>query len=267
MKRYIYLELIITAISAIVLISVWSPTIYTRISYGLIVPSALKAAIIVTATLAGFIFLSLFIHKEIQKTDLIITDERLVIKNPYSIKSVIFSHINSVSFVRYPLHHGFLRISSEEQKLSIPLYIENIEEFVQTFATGLVRYGHSEVIDKECISSLKDASKICSSSYLRSRHAFTPLFLASSVLLLFNLIVGNNFWELSFFKLLFWCGSSWILPVIYYIISDQYLNHLVKRAISKNSVLPSSETVYYYVLFYVLLIYFGFGWFFNSAIS
>lgn len=265
-KRYIYLELIITAISAILLISVWTPSIYTGISYGVIVPSALRAALVVTCTLAVFIFLIRFIHKEIQKTDLIITDERFIIKTPYSMKSVIFSQITSVSFIRYPLHHGFLRITSDERNLSIPLYIENLEAFVQTFATGLVRYGNAEVIDRECINSLKDASRICTTAYQRSRHAYRPLFMASLLLLTFNLLVGNNFWGLPFFKLLFWCGSTWILPVMFYIISDQYLNLLVRRAIKTNAPLPSPETIYTFVLFCMTLVYFTLGWFFKSTV-
>jgi hypothetical protein len=91
--------------------------------------------------------------------------------------------------------------------------------------------------------------------------------MASLLLLTFNLLVGNQFWGLSFFKQLFWCGSSWILPVMFYIVSDQYLNHLVRRAIKANKPLPSPETIYYYVLFCMILVYFGLGWFFKSAVS
>jgi hypothetical protein len=266
-KRYIYIELIITAISAIVLISVWSPTIYTKIGYGIIVPSAVRAATFVTLTLTMIILLALYIQKEILKIEFIITDERLIVKSPYRMKSILYSQITSVSLVRFPLHNGFLKITSTEQDLSIPLYIEDMEEFVQSFATGLVRYGNAEVLDRECITSLKETSKISSTSYRRAQNAFKPIFLASMFLLLFNLFVGNNYWQLTFFKQLFWCGSSWLLPVIFYIISDQYLNHLVKHAIKTNSPLPKPESVYYYVLFYMVLIYFTSGWLFVSAIS
>ncbi|HEX2956080.1 MAG TPA: hypothetical protein VHO70_04590 [Chitinispirillaceae bacterium] len=266
-KRYIYAELVITAISAILLFSVWSPTIYAKITYGIIVPSALRAALVVTSTIAASIFLIHFFHKEILKTDIIITDERLIIKNPYSIKSILFSEIASVEYVKIPLYNGFLKIVTHGKTIKLPLYIENMEEFVQTFATGLVRYGRSEVIDRECITILKDASRICSSSYVRSQKAFEPLFLASMLLLIFNLIVATNFWCLSFFKLLFWCSTSWLLPVIFYIISDQYLNYLVKRAGSADKPLPEARNAYCFVLFYMVLIYFTLGWFFVSAVS
>jgi hypothetical protein len=266
-KRYIYIELIITAITAIVLISVWSPTIYTKIAYGVIVPSAVRAATFVTFTLIMIILLGSYILKEILKIEFIITDERLIAKSPYRIKSIQFSQITSVSFVRFPLHNGFLKITSAEQNVSIPLYLEDLEEFVQSFATSLVRYGNADALDKECITSLKESSRICSTSYKRAQGAFKPIFLASTFLLFFNLFVGNNYWQLTFFNQLFWCGSSWLLPVIFYIISDQYLNHIVKHAIKMNSPLPRSESVYYYVLFYMVLIYFVSGWFFVSAIS
>jgi hypothetical protein len=266
-KRYIYVELIITAVTAILLFSVWSPTIYAKITYGIIVPSALRAALIVSSTIAASIFLIKFFHKEILKTDIIITDERLVIKNPYSIKTVLFSKITSVAYLKMPLHNGFLKITTNDKTIRLPLYIENLEEFVQAFATGLVRYGHSDVLDRECITILKDTSRICSSAYLRAQNAFTPLFLASSLLLVFNLIVAINFWDLSFFKLLFWCSTSWLLPVIFYIISDQYLNHLVKKAVTATAPLPEARNAYYFVLFHMVLIYFTLGWFFASALS
>lgn len=266
-KRYIYVELIITAIAAILLFSVWSPTIYAKITYGIIVPSALRAALVVTSTIAASIFLIKFFHKEILKTDIIITDERLVIKNPYSIKTILFSEITSVEYQKMPLHNGFLKITTGEKTIHLPLYIEDMEEFIQTFATGLVRYGRSEIIDRECITILKDTSKICSTSYHRSQNAFTPLLLGSTFLLIFNLIVAINFWGLSFFKLLFWCSTSWLLPVIFYIISDQYLNHLVKKSIKENALIPQARNAYCYVLFHIVLIYFAIGWFFASALS
>lgn len=266
-KRYIYVELIITAVTAILLFSVWSPTFYAKVNYGIIVPSAFRAALIVTSTIVASIFLIKFFHKEILKTDIIITDERLIIKNPYNIKTIIFSEITSVEYLKVPLHNGFLKLSSGGKTIRIPLYIENMEEFVQAFATGLVRYGRSDVIDRECITILKETSQICTSSYQRAQNAFTPLFTGSTLLLAFNLIVAVNFWELSFFKLLFWCSTSWLLPVIFYIIADQYLNHLVKKSVKTNTLQPEPRGVYSYVLFYIVLIYFTLGWFFASALS
>ncbi len=266
-KRYIYVELIITAVTAILLFSVWSPTIYAKVTYGIIVPSAFRAALIVTSTIIASIFLIKFFHNEILKTDIIITDERLIIKNPYNIKTVIFSEITSVEYIKVPLHNGFLKITSSEKTIRLPLFIEDMEEFVQALATGLVRYGHSEVIDRECLTILKDTSKICTSSYHRAQKAFTPLFLGSTCLLIFNLIVAINFWGLSFFKLLFWCSTSWLLPVIFYIISDQYLNLLVKKSVKTNTRMPNALDVYCFVLFHIVLVYFVLGWFFASALS
>jgi hypothetical protein len=266
-KRYIYVELIITAITAILLFSVWSPNFYAKVTYGIFVPSAFRAALFVTSTIIAVIFLVKFFHKEILKTDIIITDERLIIKTPYNIKTVTFSEITSVEYLKVSLHNGFLKITTGDKTIRIPLYIDDMEEFVQAFATGLVRFGGSEVIDRECITILKEVSQICSTSYNRAQNAFVPLFLGSILLLVFNLIVALNFWELSFIKLLFWCSTSWLLPVIFYIISDQYLNHLVKKSVKEKTMMPEAINTYCYVLFFIVLIYFTLGWFFTSALS
>jgi hypothetical protein len=237
------------------------------VTYGIIVPSAFRAALFVTSTIVAAIFLVKFFHKEILKTDIIITDERLIIKNPYNIKTVTFSEITSVEYLKVPLHNGFLKITTNDNTIRIPLYIDDMEEFVQAFATGLVRFGGSEVIDRECITILKEVSQICSTSYNRAQNAFLPLFLGSILLLVFNLVVALNFWELTFLKLLFWSSTSWLLPVIFYIISDQYLNHQVKKSFKEKTLMPEAINAYCYVLFFILLIYFTLGWLFTSALS
>ena len=265
-KRYLYLELTLSLIAIITLIVSWIPTLFTQLAYGMILPSALKAAFFLTCTVILAIAFFFLILKEIRKIEIIITDERLIIKNSYKLKVILFSEITSIKFISLPLHRGFLQIRSPNTSMAIPLYIENMEGLVQAIATGLVRYGSLDIFDKKVIADINVAANIYKCSNQRARHALFPLLCASMILFFFSMIVSIHFWGIGFIQLLFWSCTSIFVPPLIFVCSDITLNSKMRKAITTQTATESSQSTYLTVSIVVFLCYFFMGWLFKSMI-
>lgn len=225
-KRFLYIEILFLSAVSIFLIASWLPTILTYIVYDMVVTSALRAALYLDITAAAGIFLFFVIKKEVMKTEFILTTDRLIRKSPYRITVVRFSEIVSISFIPAPLIRGFFRIKTTQSSLRIPLYLDNMTDFVDSLST-LLQISAGVTLNN--MESARTRAIVYRNSYQRSLRAFYPLFAVTIMTVVGNAFIAGKLWELPLVPILFWAMCGLAFPLFAYFLADSSINRRCRK--------------------------------------
>jgi hypothetical protein len=262
--RFIYLELLfLYAIASICIIS-WFPPIFSLLAFEEILRSAINASLLLNLTAFVIFLLYRFIKDEIRHISVIITDDHVIIKGFSRTTSVRISDIINVQYVRIPVIRGFLKLSTSDNVMKIPLLIEHTMTFITSLQCRLNKNPNvsASINDKR----LYEDVKVFQDSYQRSLRAFSPLILISLFMFFFNTIIAVEFWELALIPTLLFAMTGLIFPTIGYYIADVKINHSVRNLLrSDTAQMHNSNMEYLYSGFLIFILYLFIGIFFKAV--
>ena len=261
--RFLYLELLfLYAIASFCIIS-WFPPIFSLLAYDGILRSAIKASLLLNFTAFVIFLLYRFIKNEMRRISIIITNDQIIKKGFSQTTSVRFSDIKNLQYIRIPGIRGFLKLSTSDNVMKIPLCIEHTITFIASLQSRL--NGNPDVLININDTRLFEDTRVFQDSYQRSLRAFSPLILIS-LFLFFNTIVAVEFWELALIPTLLFATVGLFLPSIGYHIADIKINHSVRNLLrSDNAEMYNIGKEYLYGGFLTFILYLFIGIFFKAV--
>jgi len=262
--RFLYLELLfLYAIASFCIIS-WFPPIFSLLAYDGILRSAIKASFLLNFTAFVIFLLYRFIKNEMRRISIIITNDQIIKKGFSQTTSVRFSDIKNLQYIRIPGIRGFLKLSTSDNVMKIPLCIEHTITFIASLQSRL--NGNPDVLININDTRLFEDTRVFQDSYQRSLRAFSPLILISLFLFFFNTIVAVEFWELALIPTLLFATVGLFLPSIGYHIADIKINHSVRNLLrSDNAEMYNIGKEYLYGGFLTFILYLFIGIFFKAV--
>lgn len=262
--RMLYLELFFLYTIAFFCIISWFPPIFSLLAYEGILRSAINASLLLNFTAFVVFLLYKFIKGEMSRVSVIITDDQVIKRGFSRTTSVRFSDINNLQYVRIPGIRGFLKFSTSDNVLRIPLFIEHTVSFIASLQSRLNENPNS-------LTSINDTRlfedvKVFQDSYQRSLRAFSPLILISLFLFFFNTIIAVEFWELALIPTLLFAMTGLIIPSFGYYIADVKINHSVRNLLRSNTAeMHNCGMEYLYSGFLMFILYLFIGIFYKAA--
>jgi hypothetical protein len=195
----------------------------------MILPQALRAAIYLNITAFAIYILYKLIKRELKQTVIGIQGTTIALKRYNRISTIECTDIIGLKYVQLPFVKGFLHLETPSATLSIPLYVENLKDFVSSFHTCIRDSGKSSLLDQQTFNQLISDSIVYQNAYIRSLSAFRPVIALSILLFSANSLIAKKMWELDLIPQLIWAITGLISPVVTYFISDLFINRIVKR--------------------------------------
>ncbi|HON12443.1 MAG TPA: hypothetical protein PLE24_16385 [Chitinispirillaceae bacterium] len=264
-RRFLYTEVIFTAVVAGVFVLSWIPSLLSFVTYGIIIGSALRAAIYLNSTIAALLFFMFFLKRELRRVEYIVTDDRIIRKSPYRISLIRFTDVLRINFIKIFPSKGFLVLYSNDGSIKVPLYLEELDIFLETLRKNLEVSGKASVLDLTGFRKAEGKSAVYMKAYRRSLDAFFPLIGFSFLVFAANFLIAEEFWGMDMVRQLFWAVIGLFFPVCAYAVYDWHLNHMSSSDASVNDSLISDNGRgwYYYYVFFSLVCYFLSGIFFR----
>ncbi len=262
--RFLYLELFfLYAIASFCIIS-WFPPIISLLAYEGILRSAIKASLFLNFTAFVIFLLYRFIKGEMNRVSVIITDDQIIKKGFSRTTSVRLSDINNIQYVRVPGIRGFLKLSTSDNVLKVPLFLEHTITLISSLQSRLSE--NPNVLASINDTKLFEDVRVFQDSYQRSLRAFSPLIQISLSLFIFNTIVAVEFWEFALIPTLLFAMTGLFLPSFGYYIADVKINHSVRNLFrSDTAEIHNSGMEYLYSGFLMFTLYLFIGILFKAV--
>ncbi len=252
--RFLYLELLFLYVIGSFCTISWFPLIFSILVYDGILRSAINASLLLNLTALIIFLLYRFIKSEMHRISFIITEDQIIKKGFSRTTSIRISDIKSLQYIRIPGIRGFLKLSTSDNVMKIPLCIEHTLAFIISLQNRLK--GNPNDLTSINDTQLFEDVKVFQDSYQRSLKAFSPLILISLVLFFFNTIVAVKFWELALIPTLLFAMIGMFLPLIGYCIADVKINHSVRNLLrSDTAEIYNSGMEYLYSGFLTFILY------------
>ncbi len=231
--RFLYLEMLfLYAIASFCIIS-WFPPVFSLLAYEEILRSALKASVLLNMTALILFLLYKFFKGEMRRISIMITDNQIIKKGFSGTTSVCFSDITSLEYIRMPGLRGFLKFSTSDKVLKIPLFMEHTVKFTASLQTRLNEY--PKVLANINKTQLYEDATVFQDSYQRSLKAFSPLIMISLLLFFINTIIAVEFWGLALIPILIFAMTGLFLPLIAYHLADVKINQSVRNLLRSDT--------------------------------
>lgn len=257
-RRFLYTEVIFTAVVAGVFVLSWIPSLLSFVTYGIVIGSALRAAIYVNSTIAALLFFLFFFKRELRRVEYIITDDRIIRKSPYKISLIRFTDVLRIKLVKTFPSRGFLVLYSNDGSIKVPLYLEELDIFLETLRKNLEAFGKASALDLTGFRKAEGNSAVYMKAYRRSLDAFFPLIGFSFLVFAANFLIAEVFWGMDMVRQLLWAVIGLFFPVCAYAVCDWHLNHMSSSgaSVKDSSISDNGRDGYFYYGFFSLVCYF-----------
>ena len=200
------------AITLIVLC--WLPTlwvylaIYRNFYFPLIRLSLNGSLMVVFATL-----LIRMVLRELNKTVFIVTDDALIKKTPYKIKTAYFDQITRFRYVRF-FFKGFGKIDFQGGSIQLPFIIQDLSRFIVDIEGRLSLRGKQHVYDNGEVRLFKQKATVSDAVIGRASASFPAVSRISFWLMFISALIARYYWGLPLRWVFFWfdlrvCFSLW----------------------------------------------------------
>ncbi|HEX3020272.1 MAG TPA: hypothetical protein VHP36_08210 [Chitinispirillaceae bacterium] len=231
--RFLYLEMIFFCVIASFCIISWFPPIFSLLAYETILQSAVNASVLLNITALIFFLLYKFTKNELRRFCIIITDDQIVKKGFSGTNAIRFSDITGLDYIRVPALRGFLKISTADSVLKIPMYIEHPTLFLTSLQSRLNDYS---IISANIVGpQLREDVSVFQDSCQRSRRSFLPLIFISLFMFCFNTLIAVQFWDLALIPVLLFAITGLFLPLFAYYIADIKISRSVRNLLRTDS--------------------------------
>ncbi len=257
-SRFIYFELLIYILIFCLFVFGWFPSIVSILRYGIVLPSAQRAAVFLNITAVLLFLFYLFVKREMRLVAFILTDDSLIFKTSQGSNKISFPEIRSVSFKRFSVFGGFLIVNSYDETISIPMMLLKISDLIERLEHAYRKAAGSSVVPDTMWRDIQKAGLISESAARRSTVAFKPLLSISGIIVPASVFIGALYWDMPAIPLLLLSVSSAIFPLCSYAVSDLIIRRHEAMCYDKNTITAERfdhEKVYVWTGLVSLLIY------------
>lgn len=238
-RHFLYFELLLFSLISTLMIFAWIPALMSLITYSMVLPSAVRAAIFLNITAVALLLFVFFIKREMRNAVFLLTDEFLVQKGAYRTRKIRLAAIRKVSLIRFPVTGGAMVLECDHGVLAVPLLLLGVHNLAERLERFCASAAHGCSTDEK---TWRRIHEICSTSHAVNRRTavvFRPLLTLSVFMLPVNVIVGAGFWDMSILPLMLWAVSGPLFPGGAYAVADILMRRRGRRDFSAAAV--SSE--------------------------
>lgn len=260
-QRYVFFELSVLWLMVTIFVISIFPPIISYLTYKEILRQALRATIYLNITAFAIFMLYRFIKRDLRQTQIGITDKTIILKRKDSISSLNIEEITRIRFIKMPFIRGFIQLESPSAVLALPLYIENLSGFIESFRSAFKTSANKNLLDSEITDQLIKESFVYSRAYQRSLKAFTPVLFLSLTICLTNAVIAEKIWEFRIIPKLIWAISGLALPIATYFFAEILVNTLIRKKFTHELNDPGISLRFLYILpaLIALMVYFFTG--------
>jgi hypothetical protein len=218
----------------------WTDFVYLR--------STTRLSLYLTFTLLALGMLVLRAGRELRDTVYIVTNDRLVVRTPTRVGSMLFEAVESFRYRRVAGLVGYGELRSGDTVIRLPAIIRDLSGLVSMVRRLLDEAGRDSVYDREEIERFILRSRVNDLSEERTYDAMPAVSLTALGAALLSFIVAVRIWHLPLLFAIAWSLLSGIVPAASYLVSNTLVSAAVRRRMKRGLDTPESvDPRQYYV--------------------
>ena len=213
----------------------WMPTlwVYLAIYHNFYLPlirlSLNGSIMVVFATL-----LIRMILRELNKTVYIITDDAIIKKTPYKIKTAYFDQITRFRYVRF-FFKGFGKIDFLGGSIQLPFIIQDLSRCIVDIEGRLSLRGKRHVYDNDEVRLFKQKAMVSDAVIARASISFPTVSRISFWLMFASGLIARYYWGLSLRWVFFWSLCGFVFPYAGFLASLTHVARKLERGMDKST--------------------------------
>jgi hypothetical protein len=247
----------------------WLPTlwVYLAIYHNFYLPlirlSLNGSLMVIFATL-----LIRMVLRELNKTVFIITDDALIKKTAYKIKTGYFDQITRFRYVRF-LFKGFGKIDFQGNSMRLPFIIQDLSRCIVDIEDRLALRGKQHVYDNGDMRLFIQKAMVSDAVIVRASVSFPAVSRISFWLMFVSGLIARYYWGLPLKWVFVWSLCGFVFPYAGFLAALTHVARKLERGMDKKTfTLPIINEMHLYRLYglMTLLLYFFAGVLFKKLV-
>lgn len=262
--RFLYLEILFLSAIAVLFIISWFPSVFSLLAYEMIIRSALRAAMFLNCTAVVLFLLYRHLKSELRRFSVVLTEDQIIKSGISGSNKIRLSDITSIKYVRIPLLRGFLKLSTNDNTMRIPLFIEDQSQLLISLNKKVS--GQFKICDIVSDTTLLQDLAVFKDSSNRSLNVFPALIGISLSMFTLSTFIAIEFWDLALIPLLLFAMTSLLLPLLGYAIADYKISQSVRNFFrTDTATIHNTATEYLYSGLLIFFLYLSLGILFKAV--
>jgi hypothetical protein len=195
----------------------------------LFIGSTTRLSIYLTFTLVAIGMLVLRVGRELRDTRFIVTNDRLVLRTPTTVRSILFEAVERFGYRRVVAGIGYGELRSGDVAIRLPAVIRDLSGLVAMVRRLLDEAGREGAYDRAEIDEFILTSRVRDLGEERTFAVMPTLVLIMGGMAVLGYVTPYRLWQIPLLLAIAWSLMSGIVPAVAYLVSNAVITQVISR--------------------------------------